>query len=363
MVSKINIVRIMHWKLSLTAIVFLLSGCGFNSDEPVYDTANNPEGFPLLAVELLEQIEGGELRGFDAIAGGFGDLYTEHTDLLDSEPWRAVIDRLGSKFGLVADSLRELGLESYRGAAEYYQLASFARPQDKQLYHRASTFETWRLAFESRAVDLAAVVDGTEPELENYLAVARFFSFGDQDQRAFFDENLRVAFHDRLRKANQLTSSKLDELEAADRCLATSLEWTKEPIDFRLASFEEPSVDLLACRLTQVDSAAFIAEAYIVPREPVSADLTVAIRMIHSDSPDQPSNMNYSQLQVMPEKPPTEWEVGDVLSAARKFDYDAAPTSLQVSMIDRSDGRAKYLALSDGKGSFLKLDSSAMVTF
>jgi hypothetical protein len=347
----------------LVTLIIIVSGCGLNSEEPVYDTASNPDGFPAMAISLLENIESGELRGFDAIAGGFGDLYTEHTDLLDSEPWRAVVDRLGSKFGYIADTLREQGIEFYRDAAEYYQLASFARPQDKQLYHRAATFETWRRAFESDAIDVASVVDGTKPDLETYLAVARFFAFGDEAHRAFFDEDLRVILHDRLRKADQLTPAKIAELDAIDHCLAVHLGLTQEPIEQRLAAFADPSIDLAACRITQVDTTSFIAEAYIVPREQVTGELTVAIRMSLSDTlgPSMNPKLNYSQLQLRPEIPSSEWELGGLVTAARQFDYPGAPASLQVSIIDHSEGRAKYLELTDGQGSFLSLNDSAMV--
>ncbi len=355
----------MHCKWPLLIVFILLSGCGFNADEPVYDTANNPDGFPQMAIAMLEQIDSNQLRGFDAIAGGFGDLYTEHTDLLDSEPWRAVIDRLGSKFSHIADSLRKEGITSFRNAAEYYQLASFARPQDKQLYQRSTTFDTWRKAFDNEAVDLASVVDGTDPQLVKYLAVGRYFVFGGEDHREFFDSNLRITFQDRLDKAKQLTPEALAELDACDRCLASYLGWTKEPVDHRLASFMNPSIDVAACRVTQIDSSHFVAEVYIVPREPVSGELTVAIRLSIFDSLSTAADpgLNYSQLQLKPEEPSSEWKLGNILVASRQFEYEAAPASLQVGVIDRSEGRAKYLEMTDDGGSFLRLDAAALSTF
>jgi len=355
----------MHWKLPLFIVLIFLSGCGFNSEEPVYDTANNPDGFPQMAVAMLEQIDSGQLRGFDAIAGGFGDLYTEHTDLLDSEPWRAVIDRLGSKFSVVADSLRNEGIQSYRVAAEYYQLASFARPQDKHLYQRATTFDTWRKAFDNADIDLASFVDDTDPRLNRYLAVARYFVFGGEAHREFFDNNLRITFLDRLKNAKQLTPATLAELGVADRCLANYLGLTDKPVEDRLASFVNPSIDLVACRITQIDSSQFLAEVYIVPNETVSGELTVAVRLSSMDPLDTAPNpgQSYSQLQLKPEEPSSKWKSGRILAASRKFELPAAPTSLQVGIIDRSDGRAKYLEMTDDGGSFLRLDTSALVTF
>lgn len=355
----------MHWKRPLLIVLICLSGCGFNADEPVYDTAANPEGFPPLAVSMLEQIESGQLQGFDAIAGGFGELYTENTELLDSEPWRAVIDRLGLKFGRTADSLRGEGIATYRRAAEYYQLASFARPQDKELYQRALTFETWRLGFDNSALDLTALVDGTEPQLAKYLAVCRYFALGDDARREFFVDNLRKPLRDRLKKANQLTPENLAALEPPDRCLASYLGLTKEPVNFHLASFQNPAVDLIACRVTQVDTASYIAEVYFVPQESVSGEFTVAVRMSQSDSLSTALDpgFNYSQLQLKPDEPSSEWKPGRILAAARQFDYPTPPASLQVSMIDRSEGKAKYLELAEGGGSFFRLDDSTLVRF
>jgi hypothetical protein len=355
----------MQWKLPLLTVFILLSGCGFNADEPVYDTVNNPDGFPQMALTMLEQIDGGQLQGFDAIAGSFGDLYTEHTDLLDSTPWRAVIDRLGSKFSHIADSLREEGIKSYRNAAEYYQLASFARPQDKQLYQRASTFETWRKALDNTAVNLASVVDGTDPQLVKYLTVARYFMFGGEAHREFFDSNLRITFQDRLKKAQQLTPAILSGLDAADRCLASYLGLTKEPVESRLASFVDPSIDVAACRITQIDTSHYIAEVYIVPHEPVSGELTVAIRMSSDSSLSTVANsgINYSQLQLKPDEPSSEWKPGRILVASRQFELPVSPASFQVGMINRLEGRATYLELTDDGGSFFRLDASALTTF
>ncbi|MCP4685966.1 MAG: hypothetical protein GY867_11070 [bacterium] len=348
-------------KLSPLLLFILLFGCGFNADEPVYDTATNPDGFPQMALTTLEQIESGQLQGFDAIAGGFGDLYTEHTDLLDSEPWRAVIDRLGSKFGHIADSLRGKGVASFLNASEYYQLASFARPQDKQLYQRASTFETWRQAFENADIDLASLVDGTDPQLAKYLSAARYFVFGGEAHRDFFDGNLRIAFEDRLKQAGQLSSAKMSELNTTDLCLARYLDLTDEPVDESLASFENPSIDLVACRITQLAPSKFVAEVYLVPHEKISGELTVAVRMSLPDSLNATAmpGLNYSQLQLKPEEPSSDWKPGQILAAYRQFDFAEAPSSLQIGLIDRSEGRAKYLEMSDDGGSFLRINSPA----
>lgn len=352
----------MRWQsFILTALIFL-SGCGFNAEEPVYDTAKNPDGFPQKALQMLDDVQSGKLEGFDAIAGAFGDLYTENTELLDSQPWRAVIDRLGSKFSYTADTLRKKGIESYRAAAEYYQLASFARPEDKHLYQRALTFDTWRKAFDNGFLDLAAVVDSADVPLSKYLEVARYFVFGADPRREFYKDNLKIEIVDRLKKSGLVTPQALESLDAADRCLVAYLGLSDEHDNSPLASFENPSIDLAACQITQIDSTSYIAEAYIIPHEKVSGDLTVAVRMSMSDS-SQPSGLNYSQLQLRPEQPSSEWKSGGLLAAARQFDLPVPPGALQVSVIDRSEGRAKYLEMADGAGSFYKLDDSALITF
>ena len=78
-------------------LLLLAAGCGFNPEKPVYDTAKNPAGYPQQALDLLNNIEDGSLATYEQITDGFASLYTEHSELLDNEGWREVIDRLGEK--------------------------------------------------------------------------------------------------------------------------------------------------------------------------------------------------------------------------------------------------------------------------
>ena len=70
--------------LTLLTILILMAaaGCGYDPQEPPYDTAANPENFPELAISLLDRIQDGRLRGFEPITNAFGDLYSSHGILL-----------------------------------------------------------------------------------------------------------------------------------------------------------------------------------------------------------------------------------------------------------------------------------------
>ena len=88
----------------LTGIV--ASGCSSSDDGPVYDTRTNPYQLPEMAVNLLDSLEHDQLVGLDAVTTAFGDLYSEHSELLDRTDWKKVIEKLGGMFKRKADSTR-----------------------------------------------------------------------------------------------------------------------------------------------------------------------------------------------------------------------------------------------------------------
>lgn len=64
--------------------VLILSGCGYDPKDPVYDTVANPDSYPPAALSLLGDIESGELVSIDSISSRFADLYSSESDLLDN---------------------------------------------------------------------------------------------------------------------------------------------------------------------------------------------------------------------------------------------------------------------------------------
>ena len=111
-------------------LALLVAGCGYNPEDPVYDTAGNPQGFPDLALRMVEDVEAGRLTTYEVITDRFADLYTQHSELLDNDAWKEVIDRLGLKFRYRADLAMQKGMVGYSEAAAGYMLASFALPEE-----------------------------------------------------------------------------------------------------------------------------------------------------------------------------------------------------------------------------------------
>ncbi|MCK4632869.1 MAG: hypothetical protein KAT79_06325, partial [candidate division Zixibacteria bacterium] len=102
-------------------LLALVAACGSNgSGDTSYNTKTNPRNFPQLAIDLLDNIESGKLADYDAIVGAFGELYIDHSDLLDNTAWQSVVNQLGHHFRQRADSLAGEGVGHYSTAAGMY---------------------------------------------------------------------------------------------------------------------------------------------------------------------------------------------------------------------------------------------------
>jgi len=180
----------MKLKLILLLLIVGLLGCGQVEEHAIYNTADNPNNYPTSAINLLVGLESGQLSGSEAITTAFGDLYTRHSELLDNEDWKVIIERLGGQFGQVADSLKALGAGAYTSAAEYYQLASFARPDDPAFRRQAALFSTWLAGLQDSLIDLSTVAGEKTPELTDLVDVTRYFWGSDPLHREFFQTYL-----------------------------------------------------------------------------------------------------------------------------------------------------------------------------
>ena len=212
----------MKLKLILPLLIIGLLGCGQVEEHAIYDTDDNPNDFPTPAIDLLVGLENGQLSSAEAITTSFGDLYTEHSELLDNVEWKAVIDRLGGRFAQIADSLKTLGVGAYASAGEYYQLASFARPDDPTFRRQAALFNTWLTGLQDGRIDLSTVAGETPPELTDLVDIIRYFLEADATHREFYQTFLaepmkHLADHDDL-----LDAGALEQLSPADRELLST---------------------------------------------------------------------------------------------------------------------------------------------
>lgn len=270
-------------KTSLTWISFVLLliviGCGYNPEEAVYDTKANPNEYPGAALAVLDGIENGKLESMDAIAGAFGDLYSSHPDLLDNDDWNDVIKRLGSKFRLIADRHAGQGLPGYTRAAEYYQLAAFARPEERKLQSQAALFGVWLTAVNGEDRDLASGILDEVLTLPKLLAVTRRFVLSDTLDRQFFELHLREPLRQKVIQHHLLNDGALADMDAADRALVIMAGLADARLTSKVARFMEPAVDLAAYRLKNLDSL-MVFEMYFVPRESVTTEIVTISRML-----------------------------------------------------------------------------------
>ncbi len=202
--------------LSLAGLVGL-AGCGQDDDQPIYDTANNPNNFPDAAIGLLIGLETGPSATAEDITTSFGDLYTRHSELLDNADWKMVIDRLGRRFGRTADSLKALGMLSYGEAGRFYQLASFARPDDPTFRHQAALFATWLTGIQDNQFDLTALSGEETPELTDLIDAARYFFEASPDHVEFYQTFLTEPIKNLAITHNLVTGDAVRSLGQTDR--------------------------------------------------------------------------------------------------------------------------------------------------
>ena len=213
----------MKKKLILLLLIIGLLGCGQVEEDTIYNTTDNPDNYPILAIKLLVDLESGELSGSEAITIAFGNLYTRHSELLDNENWKMVIERLGGQFDQTADSLKTLGISSYTVAGEYYQLASFARPGDTTFRHQAALFTTWLNGCQDSLIDLSTVTGEKTPELTDLVNVTRHFIESDPTHREFYQTYLADPMKSLAGTHNLITTEAIKQLSQTDReLLATA---------------------------------------------------------------------------------------------------------------------------------------------
>jgi hypothetical protein len=325
----------MRRKFIALLIATLLTGCGNREDEGIYDTAANPDGFPTNAIEIIGDIESGTLVGGEAIMSAFGDLYTQHSDLLDNERWKSVIDRLGNHFRKTADSLAQLGVSSFTLAAEYYQLGSFARPEDPDLKTQANLFGCWLDVDQDTRADLANLNDSSYG-LDQMLPVTRYFLIGDSLHQQFFRSHLAGLFTDRIEKANMLSSTESAGLTGVDRALLVYAGLSDDAILSKLTNFSLPSIDFVAVRVSQVDSVDYRLELYFRPREVISEELQVYLGL-------QTSSQGPVATNIVPKTPTTAWDLNKIAVISRKIHCPGKLEAVAVGLSDFASPQPRFL--------------------
>ena len=337
-------VKIVTLVSAVLLAITLLFGCGSDDSGPVYDTASNPYQLPDMAVNLLDSLEHDRLVGLEAVTSAFGDLYGAHSELLDRSDWKKVIDRLGGMFSRKADSLKELGLNSYTIAAEYFQLASFARPNDDQLAYQAKSFGSWLRVNNDTSVVMQKALLTMRTDLGSALTVSKPLLAGDSAAYQFYQDYLREPLTMALDEAGQLSDDRLIGLSRRDRSLARACGFIESDIS-PLARFDSPSVRLLGAQLDSVAAQKYSLELYFMAAERLRTDLKVAINVATTDSarPDFNRQLQFIPVEITPRMPSSAWPEGEVIPVCDTLTSLARPTDITVGLFDPSGESGRYL--------------------
>jgi len=316
----------MVFRLAVAAFAILIVGCSQKQDQAVYDTDRNPDNFPPQAVEILRNIENGTLTGGEAITEAFGDLFTQHSELLDREEWKAVVERLGVWFEKTADSLVGQGMASFGVAAEYYQLGSFARPDDTALGHDAALFACWPAARDALPEKVQALQNGRYG-LDEVLSITRYFMLADTVREQFFETYLSGEIRKTMAESDLLGTNPSSQLGSADRALLAYAGLTEESELAKLTTFAPPAIDLIGARVARLDSTEYRLELYFLPREVVRRELKI---YLHLESTDRGA----TPLEIIPREPTTTWAPGRIVALSRTIHYPARLEKVAVGLAD-----------------------------
>lgn len=339
-----------HCWLYISLLTLVLLGCGGDSHQ-VYDSNANPANFPPAALDLIDALDSGTLTGFDAITGAFGSLYTDNSELLDNKDWKDVVSRLGARFGELADSSLTEGLPAYARAAEYYQLGSFARPDDPDLRHQAEFFSAWMEARDRAPEAVAALAGAQVPSYEGLTAVLRTVLLTDTLSRRFYREKLQASFETTLSHSDLLSAANLAERSAADLALLRLAGLIGDDLlpEPRI-SFGPPTIDVMAARLSRVDSVTYLVEVYLLPREPIDSVMRVNVVLQSDPGPN-------TTLEIMPAPMMYDWPVDQIGVVARQFRYPSTIFGAQIGLIElRENDQIRFLMPKGAKYHYWSLD-------
>lgn len=349
---------------TLLMLLFLLTSCGINPDEPVYDTENNPEKFPHQAVSLVENVQSGQLEESSAIIDAFAELYSTNPDLLGNDEWKEVVLKLGIKLRHKADQLARKGILNYSKAAGLYHVACFARPNDTRILAMDKLFSRWQGEVSDSLVSLAATERSGNADLGIIIAEIeqlRRFQFADSLSTEF----ARLYLHDQLFKPlttdRNRANAMIDSLSQSERAFLNLIGVSDRPLGNILGRFDQPKIDLVAVDLIKLSGSEYRAEVYFLPGEPISDNLTVAFWV---DSPDsilsgQVGNASYFPYDFAPLEASSTWPADQISVASRRFSFDWPIKAVSVGLYSQSENDVRFLPIVSSQNTPMGADSIA----
>lgn len=330
----------------VTVCLLILAGCGYDPEQPVYDTAANPDRFAPAACELIDQIESGRLAEYEAIAAGFGQLYSRLPSLLDNFAWQLVVSRLGLKFRHQADSLVLLGSGRFTQAAGLYALASFARPDDAGIARTKDLFNPWR---ESPGLPPGLTLKNAPARLIPPLL--RRFLLADSLHLEFARKYLMQPI-----EARGLNCEQIPEISRVDRTFLSYLGWPGCKADSVIAGFGQPSIELLAIAFAPTGANQYRAEMYFRPRGPIPDDLLVTLRIRQAKASRRSDDGagTYAPFEIRPNEPTSRWQVGRIAVVHQQIELWRAPHKLAIGLFRPGDGT--FLSVDGSDDGLVRID-------
>ncbi|MEW6050446.1 MAG: hypothetical protein AB1644_05210 [Candidatus Zixiibacteriota bacterium] len=339
-------------------IFVVLSGCGYDPETPVYDTTKNPDKFPSPALSLLDGVRSGSLDSYDTVVASFGNLYTGNPELLDDYRWRKVIERLGVQFKFKAEQAAEAGIVGFARAAQFYGLASMARPHDERLRNRQELFAGWIQAISDSIIPGDFDPEKVKLSEADELALLKYFVLGDTLHREFARQYLIPE----LLVINPLDKpASTENISSADRLFRVLLGLKQESPHGRIGVFSDPPIDLVAAQITRQSGDWCAAEFYFVPHESLTVNYTVAFRIQAADSSAKGGTLADSQDLVFdfrPVVPTSRWKSGEPAGVYRRFRYAGPAVELQLGLYERGADSAHFVRVLETGERFLTLPTS-----
>jgi len=319
------------------ALVLMIAGCGYNPETPVYDVANNPDGFPPAAIGLIERLEEHPRWPADSLTADFTSLYSEHPELLNDDYWREVVDRIGLKVRYRADKLVDSGLAEFPEAGRLYAFAAAARPNDEKAAYPAEMFA----CLDSGAMTFATAEGDTIPLLSrlNYLHSRLFGDIACHEfVRTYLAREVLAPFMEKHKTALQIVRV----LPARYGALVDYLGYHLLTPESSIVHFDDPDVRVVASyRDLMLDRSAVRIEWYVVAEERIGEQWEfwmvsdTALPMSPADS-----GLGFATaIELTAWEPISEWEPGHVMVVTGQLPPGLKGQRWMLALVDREEDR------------------------
>ncbi len=218
----------------------------------------------------------------------------------------------------------------------HYDLAAFARPDDKIVRKQSRLFSAWQQGIADSIIkitELDALQSDTAPLCDRIDVVKRFI-FGDRLHREFAGQHLAHQLLAPAVQGESAVDSLINSLKMVDRAFLCYLGLVNLRSDNPVVQFADSTVGLIAYQLAWLGEHDYRADFYFVPRKRISRDYTIALWFGVGDSThsDRVAGSGYFTVDLYPSEPTSRWAVGRVALVGRLFTFRDPLTDMEVGL-------------------------------